>query len=150
MPNAGSSFNDLKMNAANQQSNARRLDVERVDNEISVEELQLAIDELLSELTDGSDMHLGPTEELLRQQYVATGSSLSVSLTTEGEGADLSLVDHVITIVSQSGLAYVIAYDVWKKIILVQLEHRFGKPALREKAGPGKHTPTASGNHASN
>jgi hypothetical protein len=99
---------------------------------LSAPEVKDAIKFVISEVAKGGDVDdLDKEGKALAKTLRAKKFSSTVSVDTEGMGSAPELLSILVTLGTGGG---VVAYDVWKRIVLPRLEVRWGRPALQEQA----------------
>lgn len=134
---------DMKTSDENDEA---ELTLELVGEPVSAERLQHDIVRLLEEIRQGKDLELDDSEaEELIAELRAASVPISVKVSQPEKGT--GLVDLVVHIIN-SGPVAIIAYDVWKRILLPQLVMKYGRTPWVEKHSDASGKNKTSGSHA--
>ncbi|MGB8423548.1 hypothetical protein [Paraburkholderia sp.] len=105
---------------------------------VQPDEFKEAVNDAIAYVMDGRDLDSFDDEgRRVARKLRARGLDSNVTVIPGGSGTGGELVDIVFHLVTSTG-ASVVAYDVWKHIVLPQLQVRWGRQALLEKVAVAK------------
>ena len=119
--------------------NAVEVSCEVLLHDVSTDEFREAVEDAVALVKNGG--HFGSFDERGREiAQVVREASLEVHVTVvpDGMGTAGELVDALFQIAVVHGPISIAAYDVWKHLILPQLQERWGRQALIEKRKESK------------
>ncbi|WP_167760301.1 DUF1682 domain-containing protein [Paraburkholderia pallida] len=108
-------------------------------HEVSTDEFRTAVEDAVAFVKNGGKFaSFDERGQKMAQAVRESALEIQVTVVPDGMGTAGELIDALFHIAVVKGPISIAAYDVWKHLILPQLQERWGRPALMEKRKQAK------------